>query len=364
MTSKHYLPSKVNSYLRRLLLEYGESGRTNLSEIINSARINIIEETSYDNWNGGTYGHDVQFFLPEIVLAKIKVREQGAISEEIRNDLNACAEAIENEFFRKVFFEANDEQDSEYQKSVGLSQRPPINPDSLSIWVPNQIRLFISHRDNHKSTAKELARKLSGYGISAFVAHDSIEPMTTWQQEILKGLETMEIMVAFVTDDFHDSTWTNQEVGYALGRNIPVVSLKLENADPSGFIGSFQALKGRLDAIPSVVQDIYNILAEKLGNKKRLQSALVSTFVESSDYNEAKERFDRLKTVVKTLTEEDVEKIIFGFRENKQLHNCIYLNNSYHRLKNYLEQCTGKVFIFDKKDISLQKPPLDDEIPF
>lgn len=363
MTSKYYLPSKLNSYLRRLLGEYKESNEANLAEIINSARIYIIEETATDNWNGGTFGHDVKFFLPESILVKIKVREQSAISEKIREDLNACAEAIENEYVRKVSFELTDENDFEYQQASALLQKPQINPDTLSIWEPSQIRLFISHRDGHKIAANELAYALKDYGVSAFVAHDSIEPMTTWQQEITKGLDTMEIMLAFVTDDFHHSDWTNQEIGYALGRNIPVISLKLQNEDPKGFIGNIQALKGRLESPAASVKEIYKLLAENLGNKRRLQDALVTAFVESTNFDETKLRFDRLKGVVETLTDNELSKVIQGYQENNQLHNSIYLCNQYHRLQNFLKSTTDKEYVIEGKIIKL-KNEFADDIPF
>ena len=59
LSAKHFLPSKIGSYFKRLKLEYGRTDQTRLLEIITTARVQVIEETSYDNWNGGTYGHDV-----------------------------------------------------------------------------------------------------------------------------------------------------------------------------------------------------------------------------------------------------------------------------------------------------------------
>ncbi len=364
MTSKHYLPSKINSYLRRLQVECAGDGHDLLSEIISAARICVIEETDYDNWNGGTYGHDVKFFLPIEVLGKVKVREQQEIADGIRNDLNICAQAVENEHFRAVSFELDDENDPTYQQAALLSRRPQVNPDALAIWKVGQIRLFISHRDNQKAAATALATALEEYGISAFVAHDTIQPMTTWQYEIVKGLETMEIMLAFITDDFHGSTWTNQEIGFALGRNIPVISLKLQQTDPSGFIGNVQAMKGCLDSPSSSAPDIYKLIADKLGNKERLQSALILAFVQSPDFLEAKVRFDRLAGVVERLSDEEVEQIIRGFRENDQLHNANYLTSKYERLKNFLERCTGKQFVTVGKAISSVVEDAADEVPF
>jgi len=364
VSSKHYLPSKITSYLRRLQAEYRASGQTVLAEILGSARMLVIEETDYDNWNGGTYGHDVKFFLPQAVLGKIKVREQKGISEEILRDLNTCAEGVGNEFFHAVLFEIDDEDDPEYQQAVPLSRRPQVNPDTLTIWRPGHIRLFISHRDTHRRAAKALAQALEGYGITAFVAHDTIEPMTTWQNEILKGLETMEIMLAFVTDDFHESTWTNQEVGFALGKNIPVVSLKLQRRDPSGFIGNVQAMRGRLDGSAASAPDIYRLLAEKLGNGRRLQGALVSAFVQSPDFSEAKLRFDRMAEVVDSLTDEEVDLIIRGFEANDQLHNAMHLTSKYERLRKFLERTTGRKCVVAGKKVSLMKAIVSNQIPF
>ena len=67
--------------------------------------------------------------------------------------------------------------------------------------------------------------------------------MEVWKHEIEKGLQTMDVMLALITNDFHKSVWTNQEVGFALGNNIPVISLKLGVTDPNGFLSDKQALK-------------------------------------------------------------------------------------------------------------------------
>jgi TIR domain len=256
VAGKHYLPSKLNSYLRRLNLGYEGANFALLREILTSVRIAVKEETSYDNWNGGTYGHDVILFLPPEMMAKIAFPKQKEFCDQIARDLNMCAEAIDNESIRAVVIELFDESDPLFQGATSLIDQPQTNPDTLSIWRPGYIRLFISHRDAKKAEAKQLADALETYGVSAFVAHDTIEPMSTWQREIEKGLETMEIMLAFITDDFHESSWTNQEIGYALGKDIPVIPVKLEGRDPDGFIGATQAVKGRLEQPGACVKKI------------------------------------------------------------------------------------------------------------
>ena len=128
------------------------------------------------------------------------------------------------------------------RRGISASAKAPARSPSVNLIVylfgrRVKPRLFISHRDTHKVDAQDLADALKPYGISAFVAHDTIEPMTTWQREIEGGLATMEVMVAFITDDFHDSDCPNQEVGIALGKSVPVIPVKFERTDPKGFIG-------------------------------------------------------------------------------------------------------------------------------
>ena len=215
-----------------------------------------------------------------------------------------------------------------------------VAPDTLSVWAETdgEIRLFISHRDRHKAAAKELALSLEDYGISAFVAHDTIQPMTTWQHEILKGLQGMEFMLAFITDDFFKSPWTNQEIGYAICKSTPIISLKLENTDPQGFFGSEQALKSDLKNPAGKCVDIYSHITNKLGVRERLDDALIAAFVKSTSFNEAIDRFDRMQGVIEELSDNQLHKICIGFKKNDQLYGSIYLDNKNKRLSKFLEK--------------------------
>jgi hypothetical protein len=358
----------VITYLRRLEVEYSRSKNALLWEVVTSGRFYVREETDYDNWNGGTYGHDVIIFLPIAVLGKVPLAEQEGVEKMLCEALNRCAAGINNEHVRAVSLEMAEEADTEFQKSDSLSSRPQTNPDSLTIWKPGHIRLFISHRDTHKAAARLLSDALAPLGISAFVAHDTIQPMEDWKKEILKGLETMEVMLVFLTDDFHSSTWTNQEVGYALGRGTPIITLKLQRTDPAGFIGSEQALKGTVDDPGASALGIYYLVANKLRQRERLQHAFISAFAVSSDYNEARDRFIRMENFVLTLADDEVAEIIEAFANNDQLHHAIYLTNHYNRLTAFLKRTTGNEYeIVDKRLVRKARrlmADMDEEIPF
>jgi hypothetical protein len=62
----------------------------------------------------------------------------------------------------------------------------------------------------------------------------------------------MDGFVALMTDKFHESNWTDQEVGYAFARGVPIIAARL-GRDPYGFIGKFQGLTCTWASAPEAI---------------------------------------------------------------------------------------------------------------
>jgi hypothetical protein len=365
--SKHFLPSKLPSYLRRLAAEYANDPQRKLElEVVSTCRARVEAETEYDNWNGGTYGHDVWLYLPLELLGRIGLRNLNETRQALLDDLKLLSQSVPNEFFSQIHLEEIDEEDFGFQIAQPASSRPAINPESVAFWKTGLVRLFISHRDTHKAKANQLARALEKFGISCFVAHDTIKPMSEWRKEIMKGLETMEAMLVFLTDDFADSVFTNQEVGFAIGANKPIISLKLERKDPPGFISHEQALRGDMNDPVGTAKSLYPLISKAIGNADRLNDGLIAAFASAANFDEARDRFDLLAANIDKLEQFQLEAIVSAYEINDQLHNSIYLNNNHDRLKRYLERATGRKFEVGSgriKEIAKRKLQNDD-LPF
>ena len=65
----------------------------------------------------------------------------------------------------------------------------------------------------------------------------------------------MTHFVALLTDDFHGSSWTDQEVGYSFARNKPRLFVKLSESDPSGLASAEQAVIARWCNIVKKIDD-------------------------------------------------------------------------------------------------------------
>ena len=141
--------------------------------------------------------------------------------------------------------------------------------DEGRIWGVGNVRLFISHNAQDKTLATELKGNLLRiYNVASFVAHEDIAPTDEWQNSISVALASMDILIVLLTDRTYPSKWIDQEIGYALGRDVPVVPVKL-GADPHGFIGKYQALNGFQNGMrkPStqIAFELFDLMLTKSG---------------------------------------------------------------------------------------------------
>lgn len=133
-------------------------------------------------------------------------------------------------------------------------------------------RLFISHTSKDKLIATRLKDALAKYDIAGFVVHEDIHPTLPWQDEIERALQTMDGLIAVHTVGFSTSIWTQQEIGYALGRGTMVISFKM-GEDPTGFIGKHQALPRRNRTAEQIAEEIDKLLAGDPRTADRLKEA-------------------------------------------------------------------------------------------
>ena len=112
------------------------------------------------------------------------------------------------------------------------------------LWKPADApRLFMTHLAAYKKDVHGLSTMLTRFGFACFVAHDAIEPSREWRAEIERALNSCDILVAYVTPKFSESNWTDQEIGWALGRGLVAIPVSVDGETPYGFIGSYQAVK-------------------------------------------------------------------------------------------------------------------------
>lgn len=305
------LPRKIEHYLAALSKTYGKNEGFRFQTLLVNAQAKVHEEWNYDNWNGGTYGHALYLTLPEQLYLDV-VDQKSIVEETLKADFNKIHN-IQNEYIAEVFIEMESSANVDWRKESGLliAGKKVVSSDTAeSIWGEDGFRVFLSHKTEVKKETAELKTRLQQFNISCFVAHTDIYPTKAWQDEIENALASMNGFVALMTEDFHNSNWTDQEVGYAFARGVPIIALRL-GKDPYGFIGKFQGLTATWDSAP------YEIV--KLFMK---QDRMVDSFVESvrncSSFSHGN-ILSKLLPEINHLSEEQVDKLIGAFNTNEQL---------------------------------------------
>ena len=177
-----------------------------------------------------------------------------------------------------------------------VSNLPIIKEEEANFWKPGHFRLFISHLASFKKTITILKNELEKFGISSFVAHEDIEPTKEWQNEIEKGLFSMDALCAVLMPGFNESKWTDQEIGVALGRGTLVIPIR-RGLNPYGFIGKYQGFQVIGKNVGEVAKGIFEIISQHPKTKSKFMNNLIELFLLSINASEALQRIKAFKKI-------------------------------------------------------------------
>lgn len=202
------------------------------------------------------------------------------------DDYSSCVAEVLNTIFEKSP-EAIDDVIDYFDIDVWYEQKDPRRYNKVFLgntitppdfWREGYLKAFICHLSANKEKVSHLKDILSRWGVSAFIAHEDIEPSKEWQREIEAALETMDVLIAVVEPGFRDSDWCCQEVGYALGRKVDVVSLRV-GLDPFGLFGKYQGIQAKSKRPSQIADELVNLLLRKPKHKSHLLVGLSKSMV-------------------------------------------------------------------------------------
>jgi hypothetical protein len=250
------------------------------------------------------------------------IKKRTAIQTQIKNDINQVHN-IHDEYIAAVFLEMEVIDDNDWREASGVLLRGErvVPPDATKrIWGNQGFRLFLSHKSDVKSKTARLREELRLFGISGFVAHEDIHPTKKWQDEIENALASMDGFVALLTDDFHESDWTDQEVGYALARGVPIIAVCLGKIVPYGFIGKSQGL-------PSTWIRAAGDIVEILIKNDRMVSAYVDAVRQCPNFNGGN-ALAQLLPSIERLDSRQIDQLVTAYNESMQLQGSYGFNGA------------------------------------
>ena len=282
-----------------------------LAELLESA-VAYIEQTDYDNWDGGTYSWALRLEIPVSIYAKFESSLE-TVESQISKKLGLLDRIYPRDHLSEVTILPISSATAALGKKV-----VPSGLDILRLWGDGKFKLFLNHVSAHKVSIGKLGTALSVYGVSPFVAHVDIEPSLEWRDEIEIALRSMDALAALVTPEFHASPWTDQEVGWAFGRGVLTLPVML-GATPYGFLGKFQGVPGGDLQRPEDLSAL--IVKALLGNRQthaEMRRALVAAFAAVFTYKQAK-LVSEILVQLTDFTDEEKSAIWKAYDDNSQI---------------------------------------------
>lgn len=283
--------------------------------VLEKARASLVA-TGYDNWNGGTDLHTLMLEVPIPTYAAVEDHREE-LERSIRDRVALLVrKEVGNSITEVVISPVLPETARPVDDTISQSDE---GTDLPTFWQPGFFRLFISHASAKKASAHRLKEALAAFRVTAFVAHDDIEPTKEWQAEIERALRTMDSLLAIVTAEFVASRWCDQEVGIAIGRNKLVLPL-CAGADPHGFMGKHQGIRVNGLDVNVIAAKVVDALVQNSLSAPRMADALIERLATSNSWQTTKRSMAILEKVPR-LNASQVAQLVRTLEENPEVSN-------------------------------------------
>lgn len=335
--------TNLDKCLETICAIYIETKQVLLAKIIVNAVPDIISDYDVDS---ECPIFKIKLSIPKELyltcLSEIKVFE-----EKILRDLNDYFQSSTGDVVSvTIMMLPNDNGDWREQSGLLLSENPVVSPSvEQRLWGDSPVHVFFSYSSSNLDLIHSIKEKLSALGISPFVSEEDIQPSESWASALRSALSSMHVMVVFLTKDYHQSIWTNQEIGFAISRKITIIPVDL-GAKPEGFLTEFQCLSCDTEKIAeklfskfiSMYPDSYNTLS---------LNRAVYNLEHARNYEAANNAAYDLYHH-KDLSDDMVSRVINAYNSNNQVRDAFQImnteENSLPRLVSYLQEVTGREY--------------------
>jgi TIR domain len=110
--------------------------------------------------------------------------------------------------------------------------------------------VFVSYSQPDRSQAMEIVSELEAHGIKVWVAPRDIAPSAEWAAEIIEAIGASKIMVLVFSGASNSSPQVRREVERAVHRQVPILTVRIEDALPTKSMEYFLSAQHWLDAFP------------------------------------------------------------------------------------------------------------------
>lgn len=189
---------------------------------------------------------------------------------------------------------------------------------SVNVRIP--LEVFISHADENKTQAREVADAIKTHeGINVFVAHEDLEPGTDWKKELTEKINQCDVFIVLLTDKFHIAEWTEQEVGIAHAFKKRMIPIRFDSTLTTGFMTDFQATKISYPLQDHEIKNLVDVMVAYSDEGQRRTNELIEQLRSATSFIEANACARILFGATNKFTQEQINKIAQAYLENYEI---------------------------------------------
>jgi hypothetical protein len=218
-----------------------------------------------------------------------------------------------------------------------VGEAPAVPPSSEhGPWATDFFRIFVSHTYEYHKRVGLFKRLLEDKGVECFVAHADIAPSSEWRDAIRAALRTCEALVVYLTPDFRDSQWTDQEVGHCLATGVPILTVRF-GAELHGFLERYQALNGETVKESELPDRVFGAFAAQIATRDRVADSLVLAFRRSPSFGTTSSLIDLARHVPR-FTAEQLDGLEHAARENHEVRDYARVDRLHRLIEQHRER--------------------------
>jgi transcription initiation factor IIE alpha subunit len=199
--------------------------------------------------------------MPPDQLLGVLIREQDA--------LRAKLEGKEDDSARSELMRRIDALEKEITRLAGSSSRTPSEVTGEGRAKAFDILLFYAPEDEKQALL--LRNALETKGLHCWNPNRDLEPGGLSSRRIIGAISSSRVALLILTPASNASNWVHHEIAYVRSEGIPILSIRLEEVEPSqelSFLNEIQSLDGfpppLEDHLPRIVEGIERALKRQV----------------------------------------------------------------------------------------------------
>jgi hypothetical protein len=205
------IPSDIEGILRTLAQIYAMQGSRREVAILAKSKPKV-EQTDYDNWNGGTYGYCLVLRLPAAHYAQIE-SERAKIEEDLLSRMEPLLRGYQNESINSVLLTLEIENDANWRKNAARWLEKAEAGSLRAAPSGASFDVFISHASEDKeSLVRPLAVALAQHGFKVWYDEFELKIGDSLSKSIDHGLANSSYGIVVLSRAFFSKNWPQYEL--------------------------------------------------------------------------------------------------------------------------------------------------------